>query len=132
MSVVGNGALWGTRLFLPHDFPSPDALLAPTFRGPPRQREHGGGILAFSFYWGIFATENSLGEFTKVQLQVTVLGTFCCHLDTPRVTQEEKQSQFKNCPGKRNTPPLLVGLQAGTTTLEISLAVPQKIGHSTT
>ena len=33
---------------------------------------------------------------------------------------------------KRNTPPLLVGLQACTTTLEISLAVPQKIGHSTT
>ena len=32
---------------------------------------------------------------------------------------------------KRNTPPLLVGLQAGTTILEISLAVPQKIGHST-
>jgi hypothetical protein len=33
---------------------------------------------------------------------------------------------------KKNTPPLLVGLQAGTTTLEISLAVPQKIGHNTT
>jgi hypothetical protein len=33
---------------------------------------------------------------------------------------------------KRNTPPLLVGFQACTTTLEISLAVPQKIGHSTT
>jgi hypothetical protein len=33
---------------------------------------------------------------------------------------------------KRNTPPLLVGLQAYTTTLQISLAVPQKIGHSTT
>ena len=33
---------------------------------------------------------------------------------------------------KRNTPPLLVGLQACTITLEISLAVPQKIGHSTT
>ena len=32
---------------------------------------------------------------------------------------------------KRNTPPLLVGLQAGTTILEISLAVPQKTGHST-
>ena len=29
---------------------------------------------------------------------------------------------------KRNTPPLMVGLQAGTSTLEISLAVPQKIG----
>jgi hypothetical protein len=33
---------------------------------------------------------------------------------------------------KRNTPLLVVGLQAATTTLEISLAVPQKIGHSTT
>jgi hypothetical protein len=31
---------------------------------------------------------------------------------------------------KRNTPPLLVGLQACTTTLEITLGVPQKIGHS--
>ena len=30
---------------------------------------------------------------------------------------------------KKNTPPLLVGFQACTTTLEISLAVPQKIGH---
>jgi hypothetical protein len=33
---------------------------------------------------------------------------------------------------KRNSPLLLVGLQAGTNTPEISLAVPQKIGHSTT
>jgi hypothetical protein len=33
---------------------------------------------------------------------------------------------------KRSTPPLLVGLQAGTATLEISLTVPQKIGHNTT
>jgi hypothetical protein len=30
---------------------------------------------------------------------------------------------------KRNTPPLLVGLQACTTPLEINLSVPQKIGH---
>ena len=29
---------------------------------------------------------------------------------------------------KRDTPPLLVGLQACTTTLEISLVVPHKIG----
>jgi hypothetical protein len=29
---------------------------------------------------------------------------------------------------KRNTLPLLVGMQAGTTTLEISLVFPQKIG----
>jgi hypothetical protein len=33
---------------------------------------------------------------------------------------------------KRNTPSLLVGLQACTTTLGIGLAVPQKIGHSPT
>jgi hypothetical protein len=33
---------------------------------------------------------------------------------------------------KRSTPPLVVELQAGTTTLEISMSVPQKIGHSIT
>jgi hypothetical protein len=33
---------------------------------------------------------------------------------------------------KGNIPPLLVGLQPGTNTLEINLGVPQKIGHSTT
>ena len=32
---------------------------------------------------------------------------------------------------KRNTLLFLVGLQAGTTTLEVSLAVPQKTGYST-
>jgi hypothetical protein len=32
---------------------------------------------------------------------------------------------------KRSTPLFLVGLQGGTTTLEISVATPQKIGHST-
>jgi hypothetical protein len=33
---------------------------------------------------------------------------------------------------KRSAPSLLVGLQAGTTSLEINLSVPQKIGHSST
>jgi hypothetical protein len=33
---------------------------------------------------------------------------------------------------KRNTPPLLVGLQSFTTTLEINLEVPQKIGNRST
>jgi hypothetical protein len=33
---------------------------------------------------------------------------------------------------KRNTPPLLVGLQAGKTTLEINMMVPEKIGKSFT
>jgi hypothetical protein len=32
----------------------------------------------------------------------------------------------------RNTPPLLVALQDGTMTLEISLVIPQKIGHNIT
>ena len=33
---------------------------------------------------------------------------------------------------RRNTPPLLMGLKTGTTTLEISLEVPQKIGNRST
>jgi hypothetical protein len=36
------------------------------------------------------------------------------------------------CRKRKNTPLLLVILQTGTTTLEISLAIPQKIGHSAT
>jgi hypothetical protein len=36
---------------------------------------------------------------------------------------------WQGCGEKRNTTPLLVGLQAGTTTLEISLVVPQKTGQ---
>jgi hypothetical protein len=47
-----------------------------------------------------------------------------------------KNSGFSKCwrgCGERGTPPpLLVGLQSATTTLEISLAVHQKTGHSTT
>jgi hypothetical protein len=33
---------------------------------------------------------------------------------------------------KRNTPPFLVGIQTGITTLEINLEGPQKIGNRTT
>jgi hypothetical protein len=33
---------------------------------------------------------------------------------------------------KKSTPPLLVGLQNGTTTLEINLEIPQKIGNKHT
>ena len=33
---------------------------------------------------------------------------------------------------KNNTPPLLVRMQAGTTTLEINLKVPQKTGNMST
>jgi hypothetical protein len=42
-----------------------------------------------------------------------------------------KMAKMKNSGSSRNTLPLLMGLQSGTTNLEISLAVPQKIGHST-
>jgi hypothetical protein len=48
-----------------------------------------------------------------------------------RMTKVKNSGDGKNV-RKRNTPPLLVGLQAGTNTLEISLAVPQKTEHSTT
>jgi hypothetical protein len=43
-----------------------------------------------------------------------------------------KNSGDSKCWRKRNTPPLMVRLQAGTTTLEISLAVPQKTGNRST
>jgi hypothetical protein len=33
---------------------------------------------------------------------------------------------------KRNSPPLLVGLQTGTTTLEINLEIPKEIGNRST
>jgi hypothetical protein len=39
---------------------------------------------------------------------------------------------FEDVEKEEHTPPLLVVLQAGTTTQEISLAVPQKIRHSIT
>jgi hypothetical protein len=55
----------------------------------------------------------------------------------PHICQNGKDQKF-SCQQmllrmwrKRNTPPLLVRLQACTTTLEISLSVPQKIEHST-
>jgi hypothetical protein len=43
-----------------------------------------------------------------------------------------RMAKIKNSGDKQNSPSLLVGLQDCTTTLEISLAVSQKIGHSTT
>jgi hypothetical protein len=52
-----------------------------------------------------------------------------------KAVREKGQITYKGRPimwRKGNTPPVLVGLQACTTTLEISLGVPQTIGHSTT
>ena len=58
------------------------------------------------------------------------------HLTPVRMTKIKNsgdQRCWQGC-GERgtNTPPLLVGFQASATTLEITLAVPQKIGQSTT
>jgi hypothetical protein len=39
---------------------------------------------------------------------------------------------WRRCGEKRNAPPLLVGLQAGTTTLQLPLEVRQKIGNRST
>ena len=43
-----------------------------------------------------------------------------------------KEAKIKNSSDKSAAKGVEVGLQAGTTSLEISLAVPQKIKHSTT
>jgi hypothetical protein len=40
-------------------------------------------------------------------------------------------TSWRGC-GERNTPPLLEGLQTGSTPLEINLEVPQKIGNRST
>jgi hypothetical protein len=61
--------------------------------------------------------------------------TMRVHLTPVRIAKIKKlrwQQRLARMWRKRNTPPLLVGLQAGTTILDISLAVPQKIGHSIT
>ena len=47
-----------------------------------------------------------------------------------KIKKLRRQQVLERMWRKRNTPPLLVGLQADTTTLEISFAVPQKTGHN--
>jgi hypothetical protein len=54
------------------------------------------------------------------------------HLTPVRMAKIKNSGDCRCCQGcLENTPALMVGLQTCTTTLEISLAVPQKIGHST-
>ena len=52
---------------------------------------------------------------------------------TTQKSQDQKRSGQETLEGcrERGTLPLLMGLQAGKSTLKINLAVPQKIGHST-
>jgi hypothetical protein len=56
-------------------------------------------------------------------------------LSTPIIIEDKnmrQQHKLDRMWRNRTTPALLVGLQAGTTTLEISLMVPQKTGNSST
>jgi hypothetical protein len=55
------------------------------------------------------------------EMQIKTTGRF--HLTPVRITK-----MLSRMWRKRNTPPLLVGLQAGTTTLETSLVVLWKTG----
>ena len=63
-----------------------------------------------------------------------IKATLRFHLTPVRMAKikTEGQQMLVRMWRKRNTPPLLVDLQAGTTTLEISLAVPHEIRHSIT
>jgi hypothetical protein len=54
------------------------------------------------------------------------------HLTPLRMANTKNSGDIGEDVEKNNTPPLLMGLQAGAVTMEISLAVPQKIGHSIT
>ena len=62
----------------------------------------------------------------------TTLRFYLTPVRMARIKNSGDSRCWRGCGEKRNIPPLLVGLQACITTLEISLAVPQKIGHITT
>ena len=66
--------------------------------------------------------------------EMQIKTTLRFHLTPIRLakTKTEMTADVARLRRKRNTSPLLVGLSTDTTTLEISLAIPQKIGHSTT
>ena len=54
------------------------------------------------------------------------------HLTPVRMAKIRSSGDHRCWQGcEKRRAPLLVGLQTGTTTLEVSLAVPQKSGHST-
>jgi hypothetical protein len=54
------------------------------------------------------------------------------HFIPVRMDKIKNSGDSKCWQGCGEIPPLLVGLQAGTTTLEIIMGVPQKIGNSFT
>ena len=46
--------------------------------------------------------------------------------------QLRRQQVMEKLWRKRNTPPMLVGFQAGANTLEIGMTIPQRTGHNNT
>ena len=58
------------------------------------------------------------------EMQVkTTLRFYLIPVRISRIKNSGDSSCWQGCGERRNTPPLLVGLQAGTTTLEINLAI---------
>ena len=64
--------------------------------------------------------------------EMQIKTTLRFHLTPVRTANIKRQQMLVRMWRKGNIPQLLVGLQAGTTTLEISLLFPQKIGHNIT
>jgi hypothetical protein len=64
------------------------------------------------------------------KMQIKIFLTF--HVTPIRMSKVKNSRYSTYCQGcgERNTPPLMVELQAGTTTLKMHLTVPHKIGSS--
>jgi len=69
--------------------------------------------------------------FREVQIKTTLRFHFT-PVRKAKIKKCRQQQMLARMWRKRNISPLLVGLQTGTTTLKISVVIPQKIGHSTT
>ena len=67
--------------------------------------------------------------------EMQIKTTLRFHLTSIRMAKIKKTqvtADFGEDIEKRNTPPSLLGLQTGITTLEINLEAPQKIGNRST
>ena len=100
----------------------------------------------------IFPKQNTNGLCSKIKRDLIKLQSLCKAKDIVNRTKRQPtywekiftnptsewlRSGDSRCWGgwmwrKMNIPSLVVGFQAGATTLEISIMVPQKIGHSVT
>jgi hypothetical protein len=86
----------------------------------PKQRIHNRGIMK---------GENHL-VLREIQIETT-LRFDLISIRMVKIKNSGESTFWQEC-GERNTPPLLLGFQTSTATLEINLEVPQKIGNSST